>query len=441
MFPLEQDRHPGSPHNNPVVDNVLSRRTLLGAAGAAALSAAGCSGLNDSSGGNGQTIKIGYVSPKTGPLAVFGESNDYVFSVVREALKGGIKVGGKTYPVEIAEGDTQSNAARAAQVAAELINKNGVDIMLASSTPDTTNPVSDQCESAKIPCLATICPWEMWFDKRGGSPTKTFEYTYLYFLGAQAEADTFAQLWQKVPGSHVVGGMWPNDVDGEIYRKYVAPRVQQLGWTVVDSGAYQDGAQDFTSIISKFKTAGVDIVQATPIPPDFMTFWQQATQNRFKPKVVTVAKAMLFPGVAEALGPLANNLVAPVWWSPTVPHTSSLDGKPAQAYADGYQASTGRQWTQPIGFNHALFEIAVAALKASGDPKNRKAVADAISKLKGQAITGAYDFTSGPVKNVCEAKEVLGQWRVDSAGKVSLLVVDNTGDPDVAVQGDFQLLS
>jgi branched-chain amino acid transport system substrate-binding protein len=83
----------------------------------------------------------------------------------------------------------------------------------------------------------------------------------------------------------------------------------------------------------------------------------------------------------------------------------------------------------------------VAALKASGDPKNRKAVADAIGKAKGQAITGNYDFTSGPVRNVSAAPDLLGQWRVDGAGKVSLVVVDNSMDTNVPVQGDFALLT
>ena len=62
-----------------------------------------------------------------------------------------------------------------AQVAAELINQSQVDIILATSTPDTTNPVSDQCESAQVPCVATICPWEIWFYPRGGSATWSSE--------------------------------------------------------------------------------------------------------------------------------------------------------------------------------------------------------------------------------------------------------------------------
>jgi branched-chain amino acid transport system substrate-binding protein len=427
--------------------NRISRRALLsaagavGAAGAAGLAAGCSSGLQSSSGGSGKTIKIGYVIPKTGSLSVFGESNGYVLGVVRDALRHGITVAGTKYEVQILDRDSQSSSARAAQVAGELINSDGVDIMLCTSTPDTTNPVSDQCEASHIPCVATICPWEIWFYPRGGTASKPFTYTYLYFIGTGREAKVFAKLWQRVPGgAHVVGGLWPNDVDGDSYRKYVTPVVKDLGWKLVDSGAYSDGAQDFTSILSKYTSNGVDILQAAPIPPDFVTFWRQAQQDRFRPRLATVAKALLFPSVVESLGAIGNNLVAPAWWHPEVPFTSSLTGMTAKAYADGYQKQTGKQWTQPMGFDHAVFEIAVAALKASGDPKDRKAVAHAIGALKGEAITGKYDFTSGPVKNVAVAPDLIGQWRRDSAGKFRLLVVDNSADPSIPVQGDLQFL-
>jgi branched-chain amino acid transport system substrate-binding protein len=403
---------------------------------------AACSkGLQTSSGGTSKTIKIGYVLPKTGALAVFGESNDYVLGVVRQALAKGITVGGKTYTIEILDKDSQSSSARAAQVAGELINQDQVDLMLVTSTPDSTNPVSDQCEAAQVPCVATICPWEIWFYPRGGSATKTFNFTYLYFIGTQSEAQVFAKLWQRVPGGpHTVGGLWPNDVDGDSYRKYISPVVKDLTWKSVDSGAYPDGSQDFTPIISSFKNGGVDILQAAPIPPDFITFWRQANQNRFQPRLATVAKALLFPSVAEALGPLANNLVAPAWWHAKYPFKSSLDGTSAADFANGYQQKTGKQWTQPMGFDHALFEVAVAALKASGDPKDKKAVATAIGALKGEAITGRYDFTTGPVKNVALAPDLIGQWRQGRAGKFDLVVVDNSADTSIPLQGDLQML-
>ena len=40
--------------------------------------------------------------------------------------------------------------------AAKLINEDGVDLMLVASTPETVNPVADQCEAAGVPCISTV---------------------------------------------------------------------------------------------------------------------------------------------------------------------------------------------------------------------------------------------------------------------------------------------
>src|SRR5450756_909769 len=67
------------------------------------------------------TIKIGHVSPKTGPLAGFGEADNYILEQVRGILSKGLVNGGKTYKVEIISKDSQSTASRASEVASELI--------------------------------------------------------------------------------------------------------------------------------------------------------------------------------------------------------------------------------------------------------------------------------------------------------------------------------
>ncbi|GAA2214590.1 ABC transporter substrate-binding protein [Nonomuraea monospora] len=409
----------------------LTRRTLLTGGLAAGLTACGLKAPDTAS---GRTITIGYVSPQTGGLAVFGESNAYVLGAVRKALAKGVKIGTTTYEVRVVAKDSQSNAARAAQVAAELIRNDKADIVLATSTPDTTNPVSDQCEAAGVPCVATICPWEIW--AAGGTARN---YSFLHFVGTEQEVGVFAELWKQVPGGeHVIAGLWPNDTDGDLYRKFVTAKGAELGWKVIDSGPYEDGTQDFSAIISKFD--GTDILQATPIPPDWVTFWRQAHQSRYTPKLACVAKAMLFSSVADGLGELAENLVAGVWWAPSFPYRSSLDGTTAQAFADGYRSTTGRTWTPPMGFNHALFEIAVAALKGAADPKDRAALRASIAALKGEAISGRYDFTQGPSKNVSLAPDLAGQWRRGGDGAYELTIVENSLDPSIPLQGELELL-
>ena len=62
-------------------------------------------------------IKIGYVSPLTGPLAGFGEADRFILGQVRSALAQGLVNGDLTYQVEIINKDSQSNASRASEVA------------------------------------------------------------------------------------------------------------------------------------------------------------------------------------------------------------------------------------------------------------------------------------------------------------------------------------
>jgi branched-chain amino acid transport system substrate-binding protein len=423
----------------------ITRRGFITAASVAGLSA--CSGglkssnpsSTGSAGGSGGTIKMGFVSPETGSLAVFTQSNKYVINKINAALSKGITVGGKKYSVEIITKDSQSSSSGAASAASQLIQQDNVHFLLATATPETVIPVSEQAESSGVPCLNTICPWEQWLYTSSGA-TNPRKYSFMYFLGTQQEAKLYGSVWKNAQTNRVLGGLWPNDADGAGFQKYITAEADTLGIKVVPSGAYTDGTQNYASIIAKFKANNVEILHAVPIPPDLITFWKQAHQDGFKPKVASISKALLFPSVADALGPLVENVMSPVWWTPDFPFRSSLDGTTASQFAADYKTSTGNQWTQPMGFDYSIFEIAVAALKASGDPADANAVVSALSKLKGETITGSYDFSAGPVPNVYQTPDLLAQWRPASGGGYELVVIDNSLLPSVAVQGSLELL-
>src|SRR5712691_1552371 len=90
-----------------------------------------------------RVIKIGHVSPRTGPIAAFGEADPFILDQIQKLVEPGINNGGRTYPVQIISKDSQSSTSRASEVAAELILRDKVDLLVAASTPDTTNPVAD----------------------------------------------------------------------------------------------------------------------------------------------------------------------------------------------------------------------------------------------------------------------------------------------------------
>jgi branched-chain amino acid transport system substrate-binding protein len=157
----------------------VSRRTII-AASASALAAPAVLRVIPAN-AQSRAIKIGHVSPRTGPLAGFGEADPYIIDEINKLLDKGIASGGKTYKVQIISKDSQSNASRAAEVASELILRDQVDLIVAAATPDTTNPVADQAEVNEVPCITTNCPWQPYFFGRKGDPKKGFTWTYHFF--------------------------------------------------------------------------------------------------------------------------------------------------------------------------------------------------------------------------------------------------------------------
>ncbi len=422
---------------------MITRRTLLQTAATGLV--AGASGLPMPALAKGKGAKIGYVSPQTGPLAAFAEADAFVINGFNKAAKA------QGLDVEVIVKDSQSNPNRAAEVAKQLIVDDEVSLMLVASTPETTNPVTTTCEGEGIACVSTVAPWQPWFIGQQSNPgapdtRKPFNYAYHFFWGLEDVIAVFTNMWAQVDTNKKVGGLFPNDGDGNAWGdgKVGFPSVLgKLGYTLNDPGRYQDLSDDFSAQINAFKSGGVEIVTGVMIPPDFTTFWNQAKQQGFTPKVASVGKAILFPQAVAALGDHGNNLSSEVWWTPSHPFKSSLNGMSAADLAAGFTAATKRPWTQPIGYVNALFEIAADVLKRASDPTNANAVLSALAATKLDTIVGpiAWNGANLPpfaAKNVCKTPLVGGQWRLKAGGGYDLVIVDNKTAPQIPTGGKME---
>lgn len=384
------------------------------------------------------TIKIGYVSPQTGPLAPFGEADKWVIDQMKAAFKDGIPIGGKKYAVQIVLKDSQSNPNRAGEVANDLILKDKVALVLTAGTPETANPVSDACELNELPCISSVVPWQPWFFGRKGDPAKGFNWTYHLFWGLEDVIANFTNGWKTIPTNKKVGGLFPNDGDGNAWgdKELGFPKpLSQMGFTLLDPGRFQNGTQDFSAQIAAFKNGGVEIVTGVVIPPDAKTFLTQARQQGFRPKIITLGKALLFPGAIEALGDLGDGLSTEVWWSPSHPFTSSLTKQSAKALSEAYETGTKKQWTQPIGFAHALFEVAANSLSRAKSTKAAD-VRDAVAATSLDTVVGPVKWGGqGPFKNVSKTPLVLGQWGKGQKFKYELTIVSNEAAPNIPTGG------
>jgi branched-chain amino acid transport system substrate-binding protein len=434
---------------------VVSRRQLLmGVGGGATLLSAnrvlGGFGTRFMSAGSSSsgTIVIGFVSPQTGDLADFATSNTFAVNKIRQtsAYSKGLKIGGKTYDVQIIVKDSQSDPSRASEVARDLILNNNVDLIVTSSTPETDNPVAVLCETEGVPCVSTVVPWQAWYAGLGGDPlkpTQKFEYNVMFFFGLEGFGKCFIPMWNRISSNKVVAEMFPNDSDGNAFRDAWPSMLKAAGYTGVDGGAYPDLTANFTSMISDFKSHDCEIYVNVPLPPDFNTFWKEAAEQDFKPKLATVAKVLLFPADVTALGPLVNNVATDSWWSPFAPYKSALTGETAADLALDYQKTTGQQWTQAIGSTYAAFEVASNAFAAASDPHDHKDVADKLHSMKYEGMNGEVDFASGPAPGVAIIPAAGVQWKPGKKGSFTdfpyaMFVVDNSDAPSWPINGTLE---
>ena len=418
----------------------LSRRRIL----STSLSAAAACAFAPLARAANQTLRVGMVSPRTGPLALFGEGDGFVLDQVRKQLGGTLEAGGKRYTIEFITKDTQSNPVRAAAMAKELINADKVDFVLSTSTPETVNPVADACEAAGVPALSTTSPWEAFYFGRGAKPGEPspFRWTYHFCFGVGNFARLYTDQWGKVPTNRKVGMLLPADADGNAIRGMLVPALQKAGFTVVDAGPYQNGLTDFSAQIALFRKEGIEIFNTFPFPPDFAVFWRQAAQRGLarQVKVVQMAKAGLFAAELEALGQLGHGLHAGAYWHRSFPFSSPATGLSSTQLADAYERASGKAWNQQIGATASLLDAAVAALRSAADPKDRTSLAQALARLKTDTAVGPVDFTAGPVPNCATTGLVGVQWRRAATGghRFSLEIVSNADHPRVPLTADMQ---
>lgn len=417
----------------------LTRRSALTALGAGVATLAAPSILRAASAG---TIKIGYISPITGQLSQFGETDKYSLEWIRGVLANGLEIKGKTYAVEILDRDAQSSPNRAAELAGELIQNEKVHLIIPASTTDVGLPVAEQAELFGTPCISSTAPWQAVIMPRGGAD-KTFNWTYHFFWGLEDIITTFVNIWGAADTNRKVGLILPRNTDGEVWgdkKIGLPPAMREKGFEVITPSLYQPRTNDFSSQIAAFREAGCGILGGLVYPADLRTLVTQCAQQNFKPPVVTAAAGLLFASNVEAVGNLGIGMSSEVWWTPAFPFKSSLTGESSAAIAQRWETKTGKQWTQPLGYSHAIWEIVIDSLKRSADPLSREANRDALKATDLETLVGKIKFGGGPHANVAKTPILGGQWVKGKKWPYDLKIVETSLYPIMKPEGKLEPL-
>jgi branched-chain amino acid transport system substrate-binding protein len=404
-------------------------------------------------------IKIGWPAPLTGTLAGFAETTPWMAQQVEDYVNnklGGIYLSeyGKKIPIKIIIRDTKSDPDLAATIAAELITKDNVDIMLALYSPAMTNPISAQCEKYGVPCIVSqtiLLSWLM------GAP---YEWSYAIGLAEPDFAILFFDLFDSM-GDKVnkkVAMINADDPDGRGFSESIKIVAKARGYTLIDAGLVPYGAADYSSYIYNWKSSGADILTGNMLFVDFATLWRQCNELGYKPKIVAMSRALLFPSWVEAIGgELPNGLIGYTWWSPFHPYKSSITGQTASQLVEAWEAHSGKQWTPVLGLTHAVLEVAIDAVKRAGSLDKTK-IRDALAETNLNTIAGPVNFKAPltpqqqaryrPFENLMKYKDhyvvvspVAIQWVKGSKWPWEMQVIYNWESPEIPETAKMFLLS
>ena len=382
-------------------------------------------------------ILLGRPNPSTGPIADFGAASPWADDrVLAEINKDGgiyIKEYGKKVPVKIKLVDTESNPTKAGEIASRLIVRDKVDMMVFLHTPDTVNPVSSICERYKMPGISLDAPLEPWL---GGGP---YKWCYHAFWSVEKDiVPVYTGMWEQVPTNKKVGILMANDPDGVSWSEVFKKVGGKMGYSFVDLGRFPYFNKDFSTFINAWKKENVEIILGNTIPPDFITAWRQCHRLGFKPKVATIGKAILFPSAVGALGgDLPLGLTSEVWWSPHHPFKSSLTGQSAKDLCDAWTKDTKKEWTQPLGYKHAAYEIAADALRRAGSI-DKVALKKAIADTRMDTIVGPIQYNE---EHYSRTPLVGGQWVKGTKFPWELKLVYNKEQPNIPLTGKMLPIS
>ena len=126
------------------------------------------------------TITLGNAVSITGKYSTNGKNTkdgyDLAIKVIND--KGGVKVGDKTYQLEVTYYDDESTPARAAQLTERLIDQDGVQFMLGPYGSGLTKAVAPITEKFKVPMV-----------EANGAARELFTQGYKYLFAVLSTSD------------------------------------------------------------------------------------------------------------------------------------------------------------------------------------------------------------------------------------------------------------
>jgi len=375
----------------------VKRRTVIGLAIATSIAGALSAGVASAQ----NTIKIGAVAPKTGPLAA-GAAITHWPNIQLWAQqvneRGGLRMkDGSRRKVEIIEYDDRTNPGETIKAVERLATQDNADFIIA--------PYSTGLNVAAAPAFAKLgYPQITATAITDKIPELTQRYPSIFFaLGSTtALAGSVADVLGKMRSEGKIGNRIAMvnvaDAFGIELAEVSRPVFKKAGFEIVFDRSYPLGTQDLSPVVKGAKASNPDAFVAWSYPPDTFALTEQAKIEGLNVKAFYTAVATAFPAYGGKFGKsIEGHLGA---------GGVNMDSPEIQAYRAAHQKVTGKPadfWASAV--TYASLQVLEQSIEAVG--LDRKAVTDHINKSTFQTVMGPWKFVNQSIDKFW----TVGQWQ------------------------------
>ena len=370
-----------------------------------------------STGFSQQTITIGFTESKTGALNVDSLEQYHGFELWRDQINaaGGIKAGGKSYKVQFASYDDESNSKRVQQLYSRMILQDKADFLFSPfSSPLTATSAVVTEQYGKI-MLTT-----------GAAEGKTYtlgnHYLFQMFAPAPEYLKVALDALKATDPKATVAFVYE---DASFSVAVVTPAktyAQQLGINVVFSEAYAPNTTDFSAIIDKVIASKATVLFGGGHYADGSTLARQLYGHKVPLKMLTLLVAPDSPQWVE-LGDAALGVTVPSQWEPQSTFKTQY-GPSGADFAKAYTAKYNAPPSYESAGGYAAGLILQRAIEQAGGIDTAK-VSAALNATDIVTFYGATKFATTANEHGLQVGHamVLAQWQKDKSGKVVKEVV------------------
>jgi branched-chain amino acid transport system substrate-binding protein len=378
-------------------------------------------------------IRIGVPAPLTGMYAGFGEGGVFgMKAAVEDAMKQGgvyVKEFDSTLPIRLVIVNTESDPLKAGTLAENLVIRDEVHLLAYGDQPPPMNAsISTLADRYKIPFVCTTGPLEPWLAMRR-EVEGHWQYTWaagLFALGTPAPPGDFragpgytiADTWQAMldlygdKTNKKAALFASDDPDGIGWYAAYPGILSNLGYDVCGAdkkvGLAPMETTDFSSIITKWKDYGCEILWGNAPAPFVGTLLRQCSTLGFQPKMISIGRAPLFyEDVKSWGGDLPLGVGCEVWWDPSFRDSPGIGGTTPPSLAQRWTEKTGKRLNRNIGPGYSIIQVVIDAIERAGSLDGEKVNA-ALAKtdlmtVRHRVKFDENHFSRGPL--------VYGQWQ------------------------------